>query len=120
MPGDALDEAQALLARAVETQRAAREAGEAFARLQLASREWLAATSRYDEAHAALWDGAPPLLPALCTELAAARGELRLLREYHEAREAAVACAFDFDAQDAALERVTAARTALAAWKGRR
>jgi len=137
-PADALDEARGLLARAVEAQRAAREAHDArlASPLSFALREWMAATHRYNEAHAALWDGAPPLLPALCDELTAAREELALLREYHEASEAyeqalGARCEADVlaaalvgacpDYQELGLLRVKriAARTALAAWKER-
>lgn len=112
---DALDEARGLLARVSETE------AEAQRTVRSADPEvFYPALLRRNAARMVLENECERLLPALCTELAAAREELRLLREYHEAREAAVACAFDFDAQDAALERVTAARTALAAWKGRR
>ncbi|MEY5061351.1 MAG: hypothetical protein RIS45_1272 [Planctomycetota bacterium] len=136
-PADALDEARGLLARAVEAQRAAREAHDArlASPLSFALREWMAATHRYNEAHAALWDGAPPLLPALCDELTAAREELALLREYHEATEEAehanvlyadglraprpVARLDLHRRATAAEERRTTARAALAARKER-
>lgn len=128
---DALDEARGLLARVSETE------AEAQRTVRSADPEvFYPALLRRNAARMVLENECERLLPALCTELAALCTELALLREYHEASEAyeqalGARCEADVlaaalvgacpDYQELGLLRVKriAARTALAAWKGR-